>query len=181
MPLPTALRSRLAEVVRFGMVGGVAYVVDVGLFNLLRFGPGQLLGDSPLTAKVVSVAVATVASWLGNRYFTFGARRTGRRGREFVLFAIINVVGMGIAVACLAFSHYVLGLTSPLADNISANVVGLILGTVFRYLAYRTFVFTAAPSPDAASLSDGASPGAGPRPNAVPGPEPAGAEAPRSA
>lgn len=138
----------MAEVVRFGMVGGLAYVVDVGLFNLLRFGPGGILGDSPLKAKILSVTVATVVSWLGNRYFTFGARRTEKRGREFVLFAGINVVGMGIAVACLGFSHYVLGLTSPLADNISANVVGLVLGTVFRYLAYRSFVFTAPADPE---------------------------------
>ena len=138
-----ALRGRMAEVARFGMVGGMAYVVDVGLFNLLRFGPGEFLGDSPLKAKILSVTVATIVSWLGNRYFTFGQRRTEHRGREFVLFAVINVVGMGIAVACLGFSHYVLGLTSPLADNISANGVGLVLGTIFRYLAYRTYVFTA--------------------------------------
>ena len=41
----------------------------------------------------------------------------------------------------LAISHDVLGLTSRLADNISANVVGLALGTLFRYWSYKTFVF----------------------------------------
>lgn len=138
------MRERLAELVRFGFVGGLAFVVDAGLFNLLRFGPGEVLGHKPLTAKVVSVAVATVVAWLGNRYWTFAARRTGSRGREFLAFAVANVVGMAIAVGCLAVSHYVLGFTSPLADNIAANVVGLALGTVFRYLAYRFFVFTGA-------------------------------------
>lgn len=136
------MRERLAELVRFGFVGGLAFVVDAGLFNLLRFGPGEVLEHKPLTAKVISVAVATVVAWLGNRYWTFAARRTGNRRREFVAFAVANVVGMAIAVCCLAFSHYVLDLRSPLADNIAANVVGLALGTIFRYLAYRSFVFT---------------------------------------
>lgn len=143
------MRSRLLELLRFGSVGAVAFVVDVGLFNLLRFGPGELLGEKPLTAKVVSVAVATAVAWLGNRYWTFSHRRhaTGAGGvaRQLLGFAAVNVGGMGIAVACLAFSVYVLGLTSPLADNIAANVVGLGLGTVFRYLAYRHLVFTPAP------------------------------------
>ncbi len=139
------MRERLAELVRFGFVGGLAFVVDAGLFNLLRFGPGEVLGHKPLTAKVLSVAVATVVAWLGNRYWTFAARRTGNRRREFVAFAVANAVGMAIAVGCLAFSHYVLGLTSPLADNVAANVVGLGLGTIFRYLAYRFFVFTGSP------------------------------------
>ena len=46
-----------------------------------------------------------------------------------------------IALACLTVSHYVMDLRSPLADNISANGVGLVLGTLFRFWAYRRFVF----------------------------------------
>ena len=141
-----AVRARIAELARFGSVGAAAYVVDLGLFNLLRFGPGDLLGHKPLTAKVVSVAVSTMVAWLGNRYWTFSDRRSSSRGRELAGFVVVNLGGMVIAVGCLAFSHYVLGLTSGLADNISANGVGLILGTAFRYVCYRQLVFTGTPT-----------------------------------
>lgn len=136
----------LGEVARFGTVGALAFVVDVGVMNLLRFGPGEVLGDKPLTAKVISVSVAVLVAWWGNRNWTFASRRSAStasaRSRELVLFAAVNLAGMTIAVGCLAISHYLLGLTSPLADNISANGVGLVLGTVFRYVAYRYWVFT---------------------------------------
>lgn len=151
------MRERLVELARFGSVGALAFVVDVGLFNVLRYGPGELLEAKPLTAKVISVAVATVVAWLGNRRWTF-ASRTGAPGaggvlRQLLGFAVVNVGGMVIAVGCLAFSHYVLGLTSPLADNVAANVVGLALGTAFRYLAYSRVVFRDRPvaSADAAA------------------------------
>lgn len=140
---------RLFELVRFGSVGAVAFVVDVGLMNLLRFGPGELLGHKPLTAKIISVAVATLVAWVGNRYWTFASRRTENKVRELLGFVVVNVGGMGIAVGCLWFSHYVLGFTSPLADNVSANGVGLVLGMVFRYFAYRQLVFTSAAPPSA--------------------------------
>lgn len=143
------MRARIHELLRFGSVGAVAFVVDAGLFNLLRFGPMGLLEHKPLTAKVVSVAAATVVAWLGNRYWTFAAGRTARWRRELALFAGLNAVGMAIAVGCLAVSHYVLGFTSPLADNIAANVVGLALSTLFRYVAYRRLVFTGAVAPGA--------------------------------
>jgi hypothetical protein len=39
-------------------------------------------------------------------------------------------------------SHYLMGLTSPLADNISNNVIGLGLGTLFRFALYRWWVFS---------------------------------------
>ena len=132
------------EMVKFGAVGAAAFVVDIAVFNLLRFGlgGGGPLEHKPLTAKVVSTVCATLVAWLGNRLWTFRHRRRTAVHQELALFVLFNAIGMGIAVACLGISHYVLDLRSPLADNISANGVGLVLGTLFRFWSYRTFVFT---------------------------------------
>lgn len=121
---------------KFGTVGALAYVVDVGLFNVLLAATGK-----PLTSKTLSVLVATTVAYGGNRHWTFRHRdRSGLR-REYTLFAMLNGVGLAIALVCLATSHYLLGFTSPLADNIAANVVGLALGTTFRFWSYRRWVF----------------------------------------
>lgn len=131
------------EMIKFGAVGAGAFVVDAGVFNLLRFGTGSggPLEHKPLTAKVLSVMAAAIVAWLGNRFWTFRHRRRASARREFGLFLVFNGVGLVIALACLAISHYVLDLRTALADNISANGVGLVLGTLFRFWAYRRFVF----------------------------------------
>ncbi|CAN5543066.1 hypothetical protein BH18ACT8_BH18ACT8_12160 [soil metagenome] len=85
--------------------------------------------------------LATIVTYFGNRHWTWRDRAWGRMHREYALFFAFNAVGMAIAVACLAVSHYALGLTSPLADNVSANGVGLVLGATFRFWAYRSYVF----------------------------------------
>lgn len=137
----TRLMAIRGEVLRFGMVGLVAFVVDVGLFNLLRYAGEGVLFEKPLTAKIISVGVATTVSFFLNRSWTYSDRGRNSVSREYVTFFVVNGIAMFIAVLCLWFSHYILGLTSPLADNISANFVGLALGTLFRFWAYRTFVF----------------------------------------
>lgn len=139
---------RLFEVGKFGIVGGIAFVVDVGLFNLLsQFSFSPFIGQS-VRAKILSAAVATVVSWILNAAWTFSAQKTTKnKFREFMEFAIINIIGIGIAAACLYISRYVLGYTSTLADNISGNGVGLVLGMIFRFLAYKFIVF--APSKSA--------------------------------
>ena len=130
------------EVAKFGIVGLVALVVDVGLFNLLRYAGGEgPMYDRPLTAKIVSVSVATTVAYFGNRYWTFRHRGRTSFGREYLLFFVLNGVGLAISVGCLWLSHYALGFTSPVADNISANVIGLGLGTLFRFWSYRRWVF----------------------------------------
>ncbi len=139
----------IREFSKFGVVGLVALVVDVGLFNLLMFagGSGPLV-EKPLTAKVIAVVAATTVSYALNRNWTFSHRGRTGLAREYGLFFALNGVAMGIALGCLWFSHYALGLTSPIADNISANVVGLVLGTLFRFWSYRRFVFPAIDADD---------------------------------
>ena len=132
----------IPEASKFLTVGAFAYVIDTGLFNLLRYvGENPLLADKPLTAKILSASAATLFAYVGNKQWTY-ASRTGRGvGQELILFFLLNAVAMAIAVLCLYISHYLLQLTSPLADNIAANVVGVGLGTLFRFVTYRKWVF----------------------------------------
>lgn len=130
------------ELGKFGVIGLVAYVIDLAVFNLLRFAGGEgPLFDKPLTAKVISVLVATTFAYFGNRHWTFRDRTRSSFRREYTLFFVFNAVGMVISLSCLWISHYLLGFESALADNISANVIGLVLGTVFRFWGYHNWVF----------------------------------------
>jgi putative flippase GtrA len=144
------------EMLKFGAVGAVAFVTDVGLFNL--FTTGLWPGDSaaPLDgheklAKIASAAASIIVAWLGNRFWTFRHRRQASARREFMAFLVMNLVGILIAVACLTISHDLLDFTSALADNISGNFVGIGLGTLFRFWAYQRLVF-----PEAATRSHAA-------------------------
>lgn len=133
----------LAYLLKFGVVGLIGFVIDIALFNALRlgvFGEGTW-AQSAIGAKTISTSVAIVCNWLGNRYWTFRRHRRRHALREFAEYAIVSVGGMGISLACLWISHHLLGFTSLLADNISTNVIGLALGTAFRFFLYRYWVF----------------------------------------
>lgn len=145
------------QFLQFAAVGAFGLVVDVGVFNLLRvtiLSPEQL-HEGPVVAKVVSTTLAIAVNWLGNRYWAFGPHRRPQALREGFEFALVSVGGMLIGLACLWVSHYVLGFTSLLADNVSSNVIGLALGTAFRFWLYRTWVFRPERARSAAMASAG--------------------------
>jgi putative flippase GtrA len=130
------------EAAKFGAVGAIAYVVDNGLYALLVEGPGHLMGEYRVRASIIATIVATLVSYCGNRYWTFGAKRAKAPLREVLLFFAANGVGMLITGGCLYISHWILGFESLAADTISRNI-GIALGTIFRYFAYKFWVFTA--------------------------------------
>ena len=145
------MRPIVAQVAKFGVVGGVAYVVDVGLFNVLAYAGGSgPLHDKPLTAKTISVLVATLVAYFGNRQWTFADG--GRRGfwREYGAFLVVNGASLVVTLLPLAVTRYVLHLDGWLADNLAGNVVGLFLGMAVRFVGYRHWVFARpAPPPEA--------------------------------
>ncbi|WP_344384497.1 GtrA family protein [Asanoa iriomotensis] len=141
------LRERFGHLVKefgkFGTVGGVAFAVDLLIFNLLISGDGTPV----LLAKTISTVIAATLAFVGNRFWTWRHRERSGLRREYLLYFFFNAVGLGIGLACLGISHYVLGNFWPqvfqttLADNISGQLIGTAVGTLFRFWSYRRFVF----------------------------------------
>ncbi|TDC72507.1 GtrA family protein [Streptomyces hainanensis] len=135
------LRDRLGgvahEVVKFGTVGALGVLVNVIVFNLCTQGAGL----APVRSGVIATSAAILANYVGNRHWTYRDRDKSRRSREASLFLLFSGVGMVIENGVLALSHYGFGFTSGLADNLAKNVIGLGLGSLFRFWSYRTWVF----------------------------------------
>ena len=132
-------RSLFHELAKFGTVGFISLLVDLLVFNVALV----VMPDRPLTAKVLSTIVSATNAFVLNRIWSFKHRERTTIRREYSLFIVLNAVGLGISLLCLAVSHYVLGFESRLADNLAANGVGLVLGTTFRFWSYRRFVWAA--------------------------------------
>lgn len=134
---PEKRRTIIGEVLRFGAVGGIGFVIDFASFNVfLHHGIGVL------TSKAISTTIAALLTYILNRKWSFAHRETRGHARDLTLFLVLSAIGLGIAEACLAFTHYGLGLNSKLDDNVSGVLVGTILGTLWRFYAFKRWVFT---------------------------------------
>jgi len=129
-------QERVREVLRFLVTGGIAYLADLVIFNVLLFS-----GVGSVWSKVVSSVVAIAVAFVGSRYYTWRDRRSEHPGREYAMFVLLSVVAAGLQLLCLTITHYGFGWTSPLADNLSGNVVGMAVAMVFRFLTFRALVF----------------------------------------
>jgi putative flippase GtrA len=140
----TAVRHR--ELVKFAMVGGIAYVVDITLFTLLKT---TVLEPKPVTAKIIAVLIATLVSYVLNREWSFRTRGGRERRLEAALFFTVCGIGLVINATPLWISRYMLDLQVPqvsllvqeAADFASANVIGTAVAMAFRWWAFRRYVF----------------------------------------
>jgi putative flippase GtrA len=147
------LRSRLAgparELAKFGTVGAVGFLVNFAVFNLCV----HALDLAVVRSGVIATFVAICTNYVGNRYWTYRESDRSQRTREVSLFFLFSGIGLLIENGVLAVSYYGFGFTSTVASNIAKNVIGLGLGTAFRFWSYRTWVFQALPAPATAGAA----------------------------
>jgi len=134
--LGTTWKLLLKELSAFGIVGAACFAIDIVLFQFLYAHAGM----GAVTAKTVATLVSMTVAYFAHRFWSFSHRaRTGLR-REYLLFAVVNGMTLLLNVGLVALVRYPLGQESALVLQV-ANLVGIALGTVIRYLSYRRWVF----------------------------------------
>ena len=142
MPRLASLRKRITDLIpelaKFGVVGAVGSVVDLGGAAYLH----GAVGIGPMVSKALSLTAATIITYLGSRFWTFRHRVNQALLREGMLFVALNLVGLAIAECVIAFVSYGLDMKHAIAYNL-ASLAGTGLGTIFRYFSYKKWVFLA--------------------------------------
>jgi putative flippase GtrA len=126
-------RHLIHEGAKFLVIGGIGTIVTFGCANAL-----QTLGN--YKAVTVATVLATIVTFLGNRYWTFRHREGQGTAREGAMFFVLNGIGLLIYYCCIWLIVDVTGLTGKLWYNM-ALVLGTGLGTLFRFWSYRKWVW----------------------------------------
>jgi putative flippase GtrA len=146
---PEPLRSVLIkhrELLKFGIVGGTTFLVDNGVWYFLKL---SVLESKPTTAKAIAIIVATIASYILNREWSFRTRGGRERHHEAALFFVISGVAVVLNLIPLYASRYVFNLEVPhvtrlvqeVADFASGSIIGMLLAMFFRFWGFKKWVF----------------------------------------
>ncbi len=129
-------RQQIHEGAKFLIVGGIGLIVVL----VGSYGFHFELGLGKFTSVTIATVVATVATFLGNRYWSFRHRQGAGARSETITFFLLNGVGLIIQYACIGLINDMLGLSGRFWYTV-ANLVGVGIGTLFRFWSYRKWIW----------------------------------------
>jgi putative flippase GtrA len=132
--LRNSWRVLLKELSAFGAIGIIAFAIDLGLFAALS-------DHGAIKAKIISATVSTTFAYFGNRYLSFSHRARTTIGRETAFFFGINLITLVFSAVCIGIAVYGFNYDHGSATVFAVNLVSIGIGTVFRFWAYKRFVF----------------------------------------
>ncbi|MCX7882389.1 MAG: GtrA family protein [Brevinematales bacterium] len=123
-------KQTLGEMIRFGIVGGINTMVDMGVFFLVVW-----MGSPPEIAQVLGYSMGTVNSFLWNKNFTFRDKESLDIGK-IVRFLTVNLLSLALSVGAL-YGLLLVGIALK-----RAKILVTVLTLLLNFLGYRVWVFS---------------------------------------
>ena len=82
----------VAQIMKFGVVGVIAFFIDFGVIVFLT----EVFGMNPVASATISFTVSVVFNYLASMRYVFQHREGMSRTREFVTFVVLSVIGLAI-------------------------------------------------------------------------------------
>ena len=124
--------STFIQLFRYGFVGGLAFLVDYGTMVLLT----EFAGMHYLLAATISFILGLITNYLLSITWVFNQHKLNNRWVEFLLFAFIGVVGLGLNDAIMFLCTERCGIHYTLSKIIATAIVFF-----WNFLARKLILF----------------------------------------
>lgn len=124
--------KRISEIIRFGIVGGIATALQYGIYVVFV----DAVGVKAVPSTLISYAISFIANFFLSSYFTFHTRPDAQKGIGFTLSHLIN---MGLQTGMVAIFQQIVGKTLALlpALGICIPVNYLLVRYVFTHDIFK--------------------------------------------
>ena len=124
------MKKLFYQIIKFGFVGVIAAIIDVGLLTILR----ECLHIDVLVSSAVSFTVSVIANYILSMKFVFEGKQQSKT-KEFVVFVLLSVGGliinqfiMWLGVNCLDYYY------------LAVKIFAMIFVPVYNFVTRKIFL-----------------------------------------
>ncbi len=119
------------QIIRFGFVGGTAFLIDFGVFWLLT----EFVGVNYLISNCIAFTVSVIYNYVLSIYWVFDTKKTRNKLIEVVVFVVLSVIGLGINELIIWLCVDKLEINSLLAKIVATAIV-----MVYNFITRKLFL-----------------------------------------
>lgn len=121
----------IEQLLKFGVVGGIAFIIDY----LVLFTCTEFLGIYYLVSSLISFLISTIFNYIASIRWVFDVNQEKSKQKNFVLFLVFSVIGLGLNQIIMWFGVDILHVYYMLV-KIGATAIVM----VFNFITRKIFL-----------------------------------------
>ena len=123
------IKDLFLQLVKFGGVGGLCFIIDYGIMYALT----EFASVPVLISTAISFSVSVIVNYILSVKFVFHANPEHDGRRDFILFVVFSVIGLGLTELIMKCGVDLLNI-SYLIVKIAATAIVMVFNFVTRKL-----------------------------------------------
>ena len=99
------MKKLLSQIIKFGLVGFLCFFIDYGIMVFLT----EVAGVHYLLSSGISFTVSVIVNYVLSLTYVFETEK-GNKIKEFIIFVVLSVIGLGINQVLMWFCVDILGI-----------------------------------------------------------------------
>lgn len=125
------MKQLIEQLMKFSLVGGAAFVIDYGLMIVLA----EIFGVNYLVSATISFVVSVVFNYFASMRYVFTHKEGMSKRREFIVFIVLSVIGLGINDLCMW-----LGTSLLLIDYRITKIAATLVVSAWNFVTRKMFL-----------------------------------------
>ena len=122
------MKSLSRQIIKFGVVGGLAFIIDYGLLIFCT----EVLGINYLISSAIAFSIAVIFNYILSTLWVFDTSGNQNDKRmQFVAFVILSIIGLGLTELLMWLGTDVIGIYY-LITKIGATAIVMVYNFVTR-------------------------------------------------
>lgn len=113
------MEKLIKQLMKFGVVGIIAFAIDYGLMIILA----ELFDVNYLVSATISFVVSVVFNYAASMRYVFTHKEGMSKRREFIIFIVLSVIGLGINDLCMWLGTSLLSVDYRITKIVATAVV----------------------------------------------------------
>lgn len=122
------MKKLFEQIIKFGLVGFFCFFIDYGIMVFLT----EIVNINYLISSGMSFTVSVIVNYILSLTFVFDTKK-GNKIKEFVIFIILSVIGLGLNQILMWFCVDVLGIFYMIS-KIGATAIVMVYNFITRKL-----------------------------------------------
>ena len=111
------MKKLINQILKFGVVGGIAFVIDYGILFLLA----KVIGLNELISAAISFIISLTFNYFLSTKWVFEAKK--QTSKEVIIFVLLSVVGLGINEVLIYLGTKKLGIDVMIVKLFATAIV----------------------------------------------------------
>ena len=124
-------KKLLLQIFKFGVVGGIAFVIDYGIMVFCK----EVLHFSVLLSAFFGFTISVIYNYIASVRWVFDVNKEKNKTRNFILFIVFSVIGLLLTELIMWFGTDVINIS-----YLIVKIIATIIVMIFNFITRKIFL-----------------------------------------